>query len=224
MSCVRFRMCRIIPAYAGSTAVLQRFRSIFRDHPRIRGEHTCWFRTRTPRSGSSPHTRGALNIASRTNTCSEIIPAYAGSTSMTWRRSVIPRDHPRIRGEHFIPCSLANLSKGSSPHTRGARERSIQGYSPLGIIPAYAGSTPSLLPCSKACRDHPRIRGEHCSILISKVFPLGSSPHTRGAREAIEQLDDFSGIIPAYAGSTTAFRLSFPLSWDHPRIRGEHGS
>ena len=154
---------------------------------------------------------------------------------------------------------------GSSPHTRGAR------------------------PCAYSfrlyIRDHPRIRGEHLDLLLVRgqvvgIIPayagstvqdslghagrLGSSPHTRGARSThgasvIPSRDHprirgehrlalcfglcFSGIIPAYAGSTHAltpfvsiYKGSSPHTRgaqlrycvnvhdlrDHPRIRGEH--
>ena len=50
----------------------------------------------------------------------------------------------------------------------------------------------------------------------------GSSPHTRGARQAILVDSDFFGIIPAYAGSTFYHIPSVSPPLDHPRIRGEH--
>ena len=175
-----------------------------------------------------------------------IIPAYAGSTltadpqgnetmgSSPHTRGAPPmrrtagstwRDHPRIRGEHV----------------RAARV----GHVEVGIIPAYAGSTPvptfamtlawgssphtrGAPPRSqgRARRggDHPRIRGEHVS------------------RRA--ELREVYGIIPAYAGSTHDHAMDVsgsvgssphtrgaPSSQkgvnvrlrDHPRIRGEHG-
>ncbi len=129
----------IIPAYAGSTygqALCPR------DHPRIRGEH---------------HDIPLLGVLAR-----GIIPAYAGSTTdvvcasveyegssphtrgARWTargRRPPPGDHPRIRGEHDWPCLVRDQE--------------------LGIIPAYAGSTP-----------HHTI---HCES------SEGSSPHTRGA-------------------------------------------
>jgi len=51
---------RIIPAYAGSTATKAKGRPFGRDHPRIRGEHTCRSSPFETPGGSSPHTRGAL--------------------------------------------------------------------------------------------------------------------------------------------------------------------
>ena len=56
------------------------------------------------------------------------------------------------------------------------------------------------------------------------VLARGSSPHTRGARFFRGVLFDASGIIPAYAGSTSRTRTMVRCHTDHPRIRGEHSS
>ena len=55
-----------------------------------------------------------------------IIPAYAGSTTgrTGWRPLV--RDHPRIRGEHSLLGHEKGPGEGSSPHTRGAPDRSLR--------------------------------------------------------------------------------------------------
>ena len=93
------------------------------DHPRIRGEHrscsamalrTLWIIPAY--AGSTP--------SHLTSTPSSwwIIPAYAGSTGLVeCEKTMLPWDHPRIRGEHLEGDCVTRL-----------RER---------IIPAYAGST-----------------------------------------------------------------------------------
>ena len=50
----------------------------------------------------------------------------------------------------------------------------------------------------------------------------GSSPHTRGAQGQPPRHGQSPGIIPAYAGSTSAGALIQGTAGDHPRIRGEH--
>ena len=52
----------------------------------------------------------------------------------------------------------------------------------------------------------------------------GSSPRMRGA--PVERIEHGlqHGIIPAYAGSTTACRTRCPARRDHPRVCGEHQS
>ena len=70
----------IIPAYAGSTPPGSRASSSHRDHPRIRGEHSCRRCRRRRPGGSSPHTRGARCPGFGGRERRRIIPAYAGST------------------------------------------------------------------------------------------------------------------------------------------------
>ena len=70
----------IIPAYAGSTGLLCNRSVSFRDHPRIRGEHSSASFAAISLSGSSPHTRGALLFSDIAECGVGIIPTYAGST------------------------------------------------------------------------------------------------------------------------------------------------
>ena len=152
----------IIPAYAGSTSPTDTLSRRPQDHPRIRGEHKLQARRVVLDQGSSPHTRGARQVRTRSPT--------------TWS------DHPRIRGEH-APASFGSEGwGGSSPHTRGAHSWSGPGRLTQRIIPAYAGSTGRIRCLSivlwriipayagstrrrggrvRRVRDHPRIRGEH---------------------------------------------------------------
>ena len=113
-------MTGIIPARAGSTEGICIDHPRLRDHPRSCGEHEDF--TLEPHSvrGSSPLVRGAPDrhvgiIASR-----GIIPARAGSTTVTISRPDWGEDHPRSCGEH--PSENAHLTcvVGSSPLVRGA--------------------------------------------------------------------------------------------------------
>ena len=153
-------------------------------------------------SGSSPHTRGAPRKEGLDEVPVGIIPAYAGSTASRSSSRRLTRDHPRIRGEHPSGTSVETWYRGSSPHTRGALAGAVAEGPGDGIIPAYAGSTPSRPRRAAARRDHPRIRGEHFSSVTKGLTDAGSSPHTRGAQAASSRADRDGGIIPAYAGST----------------------
>ena len=99
---------------------------------------------------------------------------------------------------------IAFWKSGSSPLTRGARLPCLLVPVELGIIPAYAGSTPAMSPCPRRTWDHPRLRGEHSFPEKVTTVRTGSSPLTRGARSGPHCSQDLSGIIPAYAGSTKA--------------------
>ena len=212
----------IIPAYAGSTLKIADGPDIAQDHPRIRGEHESGQAKGASVEGSSPHTRGALHLPYSLAVVPGIIPAYAGSTRPARICGRSSRDHPCIRGEHSpLSLSLAR-GAGSSPHTRGARGGVLVHLPDAGIIPAYAGSTPQPRSPRWRCRDHPRIRGEHPSTSGQIGGDAGSSPHTRGAHLLQSLRAGDNGIIPAYAGSTTAWSFSLSTRTDHPRIRGEH--
>ena len=193
---------RIIPAYAGSTALARVSSRHMPDHPRIRGEHGGDGDPPRCPGGSSPHTRGAPSSSRSPTVSSGIIPAYAGSTLDVQDRLTAMGDHPRIRGEHRCLFHRRDGPVGSSPHTRGALGGFLGVGVDLRIIPAYAGSTLSSVVASSSPADHPRIRGEHVAGGHVVGGGVGSSPHTRGAplRPVFESL--CRRIIPAYAGST----------------------
>ena len=172
---------RIIPAYAGSTAPEAAGQDRQRDHPRIRGEHLAGLGRVIGGVGSSPHTRGARAVLGDVGPGDRIIPAYAGSTWVSEMRASMTRDHPRIRGEHLATIGRVIGGVGSSPHTRGAPDRTRPGRRRGRIIPAYAGSTTCCSGPGSATADHPRIRGEHGYQLGEDPGSGGSSPHTRGA-------------------------------------------
>ena len=70
--------------------------------------------------GSSPHTRGALEVFDLARQHTGIIPAYAGSTVRADSWDYKAGDHSRIRGEHAAAGAAPTKAEGSSPHTRGA--------------------------------------------------------------------------------------------------------
>ena len=194
----------IIPAYAGSTPATRPAPRRCEDHPRIRGEHgKASFSDGLP-SGSSPQTRGAPPPTQVGVETTGIIPAYAGSTFAGLPGKIVKADHPRIRGEHAIMHVYPPVSRGSSPHTRGALSERFPLADFPGIIPAYAGSTSRWTTLSGRARDHPRIRGEHHRLGCAGDFGHGSSPHTRGAHQRAPVCERHQGIIPAYAGSTSS--------------------
>ena len=157
-------------------------------------------------SGSSPHTRGT--------------PA---SISLKSRSA---RDHPRIRGEHHTVTLQSQGVAGIIPAYAGNTRGVYQALRAQGGSSPHTRGTPDATHRVRGCPDdHPRIRGEH---------PMGWT-----ADKEVE------GIIPAYAGNTSIVNfdliliagssphtrgtrrprpLRWTAPWDHPRIRGEHGS
>ena len=212
----------IIPACAGSTLAPSSYRFNYRDHPRMRGEHTCELHHFGAGVGSSPHARGAhldgVNLGLRFG----IIPACAGSTLAHLRQRRAQGDHPRMRGEHMVRVDVQGSYVGSSPHARGARRKASPCARRSGIIPACAGSTLTWPRASTTLGDHPRMRGEHAWIRLCSSTRVGSSPHARGAQRGAGARGADHGIIPACAGSTYRAGQSIRCSGDHPRMRGEH--
>jgi len=193
---------RFIPAYAGNSPPMPGPRRARPVHPRVRGE----LRKRGPLgggvAGSSPRTRGTLCRACRLGADGRFIPAYAGNSLARARRSRRQTVHPRVRGElAAVPFGVL-LPDGSSPRTRGTRERARWPRCPNRFIPAYAGNSTRCLAPSPAMAVHPRVRGE-LSIRTSywRSNP-GSSPRTRGTPRLDQRERERLRFIPAYAGNS----------------------
>ena len=172
--------------------------------------------------GSSPLTRGAPGEVAEGSSEGGLIPAHAGSTFAVGYGGPAPKAHPRSRGEHGPLCQGEYAPLGSSPLTRGARMPRPTCCRVRGLIPAHAGSTTSTFTPLVSSTAHPRSRGEHITATRTAWPSWGSSPLTRGALW-LQTIDaQWSGLIPAHAGSTTTFRLSRTACGAHPRSRGEH--
>ena len=114
------------------------------------------------------------------------------------------------------------ITGGSSPLTRGKLRNRLERELWRGIIPAHAGKTtrPSMQP--RVSWDHPRSRGENPAWPPMWATCPGSSPLTRGKREAGTEALALVGIIPAHAGKTNPCRVHPTAVGDHPRSRGEN--
>ena len=166
------------------------------------GEHTGSKRHASNPTGSSPHVRGARRPSWRRCRRRGIIPACAGSTKCQCGRISFIGDHPRMCGEHLDAEFMLASTSGSSPHVRGALGAHGARRRVRGIIPACAGSTCFTTTAGYSSRDHPRMCGEHTSMIGFAAMTAGSSPHVRGAPSASAVSLPSNGIIPACAGST----------------------
>ena len=115
----RFLCLRFIPAYAGNAASRCEMPATSSVHPRIRGERNNEIARVAPSIGSSPHTRGTLEVQLGNKHRPRFIPAYAGNAAVHLLLLDLMSVHPRIRGERCHPGRARHVGHGSSPHTRG---------------------------------------------------------------------------------------------------------
>ena len=91
---------RFIPASAGNTTIRFIAQLSWPVHPRERGEHIVHVDTCSPDFGSSPRARGTHRPSGFISGATRFIPASAGNTGRSRRRSPRRPVHPRERGEH----------------------------------------------------------------------------------------------------------------------------
>ena len=155
-------------------------------------------------SGSSPHTRGAL---------------LGGSHGE--RANV---DHPRIRGEHMASSTLDFPWPWIIPAYAGStarRQDHIDGR--LGSSPHTRGALSTVTWGTSMPEDHPRIRGEHRPLGLPRGDRAGIIPAYAGSTLLYVQMPGpHVGSSPHTRGARDARNAALAHARDHPRIRGEH--
>ena len=91
-----------------------------------------------------------------------------------------------------------------------------------GLIPTYAGNTLSATAGLRWARAHPHVCGEHYGDSWRKRGEMGSSPRMRGTLFAPDGFVPCFGLIPTYAGNTTAPHSYTDSGRAHPHVCGEH--
>ena len=112
------------------------------------------------------------------------------------------RAHPRSRGENAGTTVPPMVTVGSSPLTRGKPDLTMEDATALGLIPAHAGKTGTVVVSQSIRAAHPRSRGENICAPMRWPGTKGSSPLTRGKRHLLADVRLMSGLIPAHAGKT----------------------
>ena len=131
----------LIPAHAGKTRDAQLTGHALEAHPRSRGENMGPNLAKAWIKGSSPLTRGKLDICSVGRCRPGLIPAHAGKTIAVGPALGRLRAHPRSRGENDPGAVEWYTRAGSSPLTRGKRRIIGVPLGVVGLIPAHAGKT-----------------------------------------------------------------------------------
>ena len=132
---------RLIPAHAGKTRSRRDRATACPAHPRSRGENCAICLVWAADSGSSPLTRGKRCRRLLVGRLRRLIPAHAGKTSRGLSTVRAATAHPRSRGENVGTGSGGTGTRGSSPLTRGKRQRGHDHDYEDGLIPAHAGKT-----------------------------------------------------------------------------------
>ena len=136
--------------------------------------------------------------------------------------SVKQRAHPRSRGENAAEETAVDIHLGSSPLTRGKLPKKVLQTAEMRLIPAHAGKTPLRRHYHHQEGAHPRSRGENHSRSKPQRSHKGSSPLTRGKREAVILERGIGRLIPAHAGKTIDQVFEAAHEGAHPRSRGEN--
>ena len=92
----------------------------------------------------------------------------------------------------------------------------------MGLIPTYAGNTVVGIVQMERNGAHPHVCGEHGVVAESVGGGGGSSPRMRGTLEDSAEGVRTTGLIPTYAGNTSAEEIVSALSGAHPHVCGEH--
>ena len=107
---------------------------------------------------------------------------------------------------------------------RGKGSRITKAGVRIGITPAYAGKSITLVDGPGWNEDHPRLCGEKKMSEI-KIEPCpGSPPPMRGKALQKPKRANCSRITPAYAGKSESFNDILYTLRDHPRLCGEKKS
>ena len=168
----------------------------------MRGENMWHVHLQNLALGSPPLARGKQTTIIMPFHSPGITPACAGKTPRTVAQVIYLKDHPRLRGENYIDTDSVKVAPGSPPLARGKHLKSSGELSDIRITPACAGKTRYLSIIVSRCWDHPRLRGENVSRIISNTFYIGSPPLARGKLTDKQKKQVKYGITPACAGKT----------------------
>ena len=193
---------RLIPAHAGKTREPGHKEEPTEAHPRSRGENVPVSAGSAWRFGSSPLTRGKLEVRGACPSRCRLIPAHAGKTMVALLVYVVTPAHPRSRGENESNETMALPLSGSSPLTRGKLRTRGPTHRRRRLIPAHAGKTPAAQGTIRSAEAHPRSRGENSHANERIIFLTGSSPLTRGKLSSNHPTPCRCRLIPAHAGKT----------------------
>ena len=125
-------------------------------------------------------------------------------------------------GENSRASPVTSVMKGSSPRGRGKPTTPAANPAPSRLIPAWAGKTEVSGAQVFDCQAHPRVGGENLQCLTAVWPRSGSSPRGRGKPLGGRHRQRHRGLIPAWAGKTSAVGRYPRSRAAHPRVGGEN--
>ena len=133
----------LIPTYAGKTGGAIPMTVQAGAHPHVCGENTHAKPLRPVGAGSSPRMRGKRCRRWCVTYPRGLIPTYAGKTRQNVGHHTPTRAHPHVCGENTILASAVHSNLGSSSRMRGKPKERAEETDGTGLIPTYAGKTPT---------------------------------------------------------------------------------
>ena len=170
--------------------------------------------------GSSPLTRGKLELGGGDAQGVGLIPTHAGKSGTTRPLASASWAHPRSRGETASWATLTFCQYGSPPLTRGKPNPVFFGrYSPW-LIPTYRGKTPGTRPRLRSASAHPRTCGENCTRAAKLPVITGSSPLTQGKTSPRNCGRGVGWFIPVDQGKLICIDEVHVANWKAPKCTG----
>ena len=170
----------VVPAYAGVDLQPPGSYMSRSGGPRVRGGGPGVEYVQARPNEWSPRTRGWTTTTSYSDEVTVVVPAYAG-VDRRWNAAKPPSSGgPRVRGGGPPPSGGPTARRPWSPRTRGWTLLTNASFTPILVVPAYAGVDLESAPICQSRWCGPRVRG--------------------GGPWRIDAADFDDIVVPAYAG------------------------
>ncbi len=124
-------------------------------------------------------------------------------------------------GEKYVTSTNGDDRWGSPPRVRGKVVKDFANAISLGITPACAGKSTTIIWDKKDDKDHPRVCGEKLKTQMCRFVMKGSPPRVRGKVSLCDGMSCGQRITPACAGKSSICGCNCTRDQDHPRVCGE---
>ncbi len=219
------RVCRKIPARAGTTRVGGQPGDQLGEDPRACGDDGCGCAARGCVGGRSPRVRGRRRLELWADDAGRKIPARAGTTRARRGGTARPREDPRACGDDVRQPPGHHPQQGRSPRVRGRRGPGPGAGFGSRKIPARAGTTGRGRGSSTCCTEDPRACGDDRARRGRCLRVRGRSPRVRGRRGFRPDQASVDAEDPRACGDDVVLMGVWPvIAGRSPRVRGRRTS